>query len=86
MDSKKKLLNRIKRIEGQLKAIKRMVEEESHSCSDVLTQVSAAKSAINKVGIIILENHTKDCISNSLNSSNEEEIDKMIKTITTFLK
>ena len=59
MQDKDILIKRLNRIEGQVKGIQKMVEEERY-CIDILTQISAIRSAINKVGSIILENHIKN--------------------------
>jgi DNA-binding FrmR family transcriptional regulator len=74
------VIKRLNRIEGQIKGIKKMVSdsEEKYCCSDILTQVAAARSAINKVGVIILENHSKSCIRDVYG---EEEREKAIKDL-----
>ncbi|MEI6132897.1 MAG: metal-sensitive transcriptional regulator [Bacillota bacterium] len=80
------ILNRLNRIEGQVKGIKRMIEEEK-TCADVLTQVAAVRAAINKVGGLILEKHSKECMNNSLTSENkQQELDELLNTIQKFLK
>ena len=56
MQDKDMLIKRLNRIEGQVKGIQKMVDEERY-CIDILTQISAIRSAINKVGSIILDNH-----------------------------
>ncbi|MGL5695294.1 MAG: metal-sensitive transcriptional regulator [Peptostreptococcaceae bacterium] len=83
------LIKRLKRIEGQVKGIQRMVEEERY-CVDVLVQISAIRSAINKVGSIILENHIKGCVASSIKDDDTELTDQTIKelmdTINKFTK
>ena len=84
--SKTDILNRLNRIEGQVKGIKRMIEEEK-TCADILTQVAAVRAAINKVGGLILEKHSKECMNYSLNSENkQQELDELLNTIQKFLK
>ena len=61
MQYKDMLIKRLNRIEGQVKGIQKMVDEERY-CIDILTQISAIRSAINKVGSIILESHIKGFI------------------------
>jgi CsoR family transcriptional regulator, copper-sensing transcriptional repressor len=86
MASKDDILKRLNRIEGQVKGIQRMIEEEK-TCVDILTQVAAIRAAINKVGGLILEKHSKECMRNSLNSENKEQVlDELIDTIQKFLK
>ncbi|WP_290459123.1 metal-sensitive transcriptional regulator [Romboutsia ilealis] len=86
MQDKDMLIKRLNRIEGQVKGIQKMVEEERY-CIDILTQISAIRSAINKVGSIILENHIKGCVANSIKEDNSEEsIAELMKTIDKFTK
>ena len=54
-------LIRLRKIEGQIKGIQKMIEEQK-SCGDILIQISAARSALNSVGGIVLENYMKNCI------------------------
>jgi CsoR family transcriptional regulator, copper-sensing transcriptional repressor len=55
------VLNRLARIEGHVRAVKRMVEEGT-SCPDVLTQIAAVRAALNSVGRVILEDHLQSCM------------------------
>ena len=83
------LIKRLKRIEGQVKGIQNMIENERY-CIDILVQVSAAKAAIDRVGKIILENHIKGCITESIKYESQDESDELIeelmKNIYKFLK
>lgn len=60
--NKSQLLNRLKRAEGQIRGISRMVEEDKY-CIDILTQISAAESALDKVALELVRDHTKHCLS-----------------------
>lgn len=83
---KEALLKRLKRIEGQVKGIQKMIEEDRY-CNDILIQIAAVRSAINKVGGLVLENHLKGCIKNSLTRENGDEvIDELIATMIKFIK
>ena len=87
-DTKKDILRRLSKIEGQVKGIQRMIESEK-LCGDVLTQISAVRAATNKVGVLLLERYSKDCILNSINSeenNNEEVLDEFLTTVKRFLK
>jgi len=64
-------LRRLKSIEGQIRGIGRMVEEEKY-CMDILTQISAARSALNKVGMIVLRRHIEHCVSDAIRSDGME--------------
>ena len=73
MQDKDMLIKRLNRLVGQVK--------------DILTQISAIRSAINKVGSIILESHIKGCVVNSIKEDNSEEsIEELMKTIDKFIK
>lgn len=87
-NDKEALQKRLKRIEGQVKGIQNMVEEERY-CVDILVQISAIRSAINKVGAIILENHVKGCVTNSIKNNDEDiesTINELVDTINKFTK
>jgi DNA-binding FrmR family transcriptional regulator len=61
-ENKDALLARLKRIEGQVRGIQRMVGEDEY-CIDILTQISAASSAIRKVAVALLEDHLRHCVA-----------------------
>jgi DNA-binding FrmR family transcriptional regulator len=69
---KPKLLNRLSRVEGQLRGIRKMVEEDRY-CIDVLTQVQAARAALAKVESEMLKTHLSHCIEGAIVSGNAEE-------------
>ncbi len=73
LSSEKDILNRLRRIEGQIKGLQRLVEEKK-DCEAVLMQIAAARSAINKVGIIIFKEHFKDCIQKACQENRQEEL------------
>lgn len=77
------LKSRLNRIEGQVKAINRMVDEDVY-CDDVLTQIRATRSALNSVATKLLEHHMKSCIMEKINQGTEEEA--MEELLVTFQK
>ncbi|MBW4828593.1 MAG: metal-sensitive transcriptional regulator [Clostridiaceae bacterium] len=79
------IINRLRRIEGQVKGIQKMVCEEK-VCGDILIQIAAVRSALNKVGGMILEDHMKDCIKTSLENGEDDAIDGLIDTILKYTK
>jgi len=85
-DYKKDIQRRLNKIEGQVKGIQRMVEDDK-ACVDILTQIAAIRAAINKVGGMILEKYSKDCLQNAINAGDQEaELQKLTHTIQKFLK
>jgi CsoR family transcriptional regulator, copper-sensing transcriptional repressor len=84
------LLNRLKKIEGQVKGIQRMVEEEK-CCTDVMIQISAIRSAINKVGGMMIEKYITECMQQGIKTSIEkgeidESVNAVIETIVKYIK
>lgn len=77
------LHRRLAKIMGQIKAIDRMIDEDV-PCEDVLSQISAAKSALNKAGQVVLEGHINHCIKDAVESGDEKEIENFTKAIERF--
>lgn len=83
---KDNLLRRLRRIEGQIRGLQRMVDEDKY-CVDILVQVAAARAALNKVGLMLLEDHTRGCVAGAI-AANEAEpaIDELMDVIHRFLR
>lgn len=78
------LHRRLKKIIGQIQAIDRMIDEDV-PCEDVLSQISAAKSALNKAGQVVLEGHIKHCVKDGIeNGDAEMTIEKFTKAVERF--
>lgn len=80
-----KLINRLNRIEGQIRGIKKMVECSAY-CTDILTQVAAANSALNAFSKELLSNHIKTCVAENIRSGNDEVIDELMQTLQKLMK
>ena len=77
-ENEKKLINnRINRIEGQLKGIKKMIQSDTY-CNDVLIQLSAVENSVKSLSNYILENHLYSCVTKDLENGNMEIIDELI--------
>lgn len=81
----KDLMNRLNRIEGQVRGVKNMLEEERY-CVDILTQVSAIQSALNGFNKKLLSNHIKSCVIEELKSGDESVVDELCETIQKMMK
>lgn len=79
------LTNRLSRIEGQVRGVKKMVEEERY-CVDILTQVSAIQSALNSFNKVLLTNHIKSCVTEDIKQGNEEAVDELCATLQKLMK
>ena len=86
-EDKGKIQNRLKRIEGQVRGVQRMVDEEVY-CVDVLTQISSAVSALEKVGAILLKDHVEHCVRESIEKGEDadEKIRELTAAVERFLK
>lgn len=83
--SKEDIMRRLKKIEGQVKGIQRMVDNEKY-CMDILVQIAAVKAAITKVGSIILEQHTRGCVKNAIeNQKGDEAIEELVNIMSKFM-
>lgn len=81
----KKLVNRLNRIEGQVRGIKRMLEEDAY-CTDILIQVSAINSALNSFNKILLAEHIRTCVANDIREGKDETIDELVETLQKLMK
>lgn len=82
---KKDIQTRLRKIEGQVKGIEKMVESES-CCRDILIQIAAIRAATSKVGGIVLENYAKECLLKNKEELDGESIEKLVSTFTMFMK
>ncbi|MCL6443764.1 MAG: metal-sensitive transcriptional regulator [Alicyclobacillus sp.] len=84
---KDELLRRLRRIEGQVRGIQKMVEEDRY-CVDILIQIAAVKSAVHQVGLSILDSHTRGCVADALTNqeSGDKKIDELMEVIRQFTK
>jgi len=82
---KRELVQRLSRIEGQIRGISRMVQEDIY-CDDILNQINAVQSAINSVRNILLENHIKGCVKKSIENHEYEIIDELMATLKRMIK
>lgn len=82
---KKDLTTRLNRIEGQIRGIKGMIDNDVY-CDDVITQLSATQSALNSVAKILLEGHLKGCVVNRLSEGDEAVLDEFVVTIQKLMK
>ena len=86
LTEEKDLLKRLNRIEGQVRGIKAMVEDERY-CVDILNQVSAVQAALNGFSRVLLSNHIKTCVIDEIEAGNAEEtVEELCKTIQKLMK
>lgn len=81
----KSLINRLNRIEGQIRGIKGMVEKDAY-CTDILVQVSAVNAALNAFNKELLSNHIKTCVADDIRNGKDETVDELVATLQKLMK
>lgn len=84
-DERKKLLHRLSRIEGQIRGIKNMIENNSY-CVDILTQTSAANAALSAFARELFSCHMRSCVARDIREGNDEVLDELIQVLQKFMK
>lgn len=84
-EEKKKLINRLNRIEGQVRGIRGMIEKDAY-CADVLVQSAAVNAAINSFNKDLLSRHIHSCVVRDIKNGDEEVIDELMKLISKLMK
>lgn len=82
---KRDLMNRLKRIEGQVRGVEGMLENDAY-CTDILIQVSAITSALNSFNKVLLANHMRSCVADNIREGNDEIIDELVVTLQKLMK
>lgn len=82
---RKKIIQRLKRIEGQIRGIQKMIEDDKY-CIDVLTQVAAARAALDKVGLAIFEEHSQTCLLQAMEENSSEALEELMEVLKRFMK
>ena len=84
-DEQKKLVTRLKRIEGQVRGIQKMVEDDLY-CPDILVQVSAITSALNSFNKELLACHIRGCVATDIRQGKDESIDELVTVLQKLMK
>ena len=82
---KKDLMNRLKRIEGQVRGIQRMLEKDAY-CTDIMVQVAAVNAALNSFNKVLLTNHLHTCVAENIREGNDEVIDELAALLQKLMK
>ena len=84
-NEKKSMINRLNRIEGQVRGIKKMVESDAY-CPDILIQVSAVNAALNSFNKVLLAEHIRTCVTEVIREGKEETIDELVLVLQKLMK
>lgn len=82
---KKNMVNRLSRIEGQIRGIKKMINDDIY-CDDILNQITSVKAALSGVTKILLEKHIESCVVEKLKNGEEEVMEELMKTVGKMIK
>ena len=81
----KALVNRLSRIEGQVRGVRGMLEKDAY-CVDILVQVAAANAALNSFNKVLLANHIRTCVAEDIRAGKDEVIDELVTTLQKLMK
>ena len=84
-EQKKSLTNRLKRLEGQVRGLLKMIEDDAY-CNDILQQSMSAASAIDGFNQELLGYHVKGCVTEGIKNGDEEVVDELLKTLRKLMK
>ena len=79
------LINRLNRVEGQIRGIRRMVEENAY-CPEILIQVSAANAALNSFNKVLLSEHIRTCVAEDIRNGKEDTLDELTGVLKKLMK
>ena len=85
VDQKKSLINRLKRMEGQIRGIQSMLENDAY-CNEILQQSAAVSAAMNAFNRELLANHIRSCVTKDIKNGNDEVVDELVATIQKLMK
>lgn len=84
-EEQKKMINRLNRIEGQVRGIRKMVENDIY-CPEILVQVSAVNAALNSFNKVLLAEHIRTCVAKDIRQGNEATIDELVFVLQKLMK
>lgn len=79
------LINRLSRIEGQIRGIKGMIEKDCY-CTDIIVQVAAANAALNSFNKVLLGDHIRTCVADGIREGDDEKIDELVELLQKLMK
>ena len=84
-EEKRALMNRLSRIEGQIRGIRAMVEKDAY-CPDILNQSAAAGAALSSFNRVLMSNHIKSCVMDDIKAGNDETVDELLGVLQKLMK
>lgn len=83
-DERQNVINRLNRIEGQVKGIRKMIEEEQ-SCAEIMMQIAAVKAAVSKVGTLVFQTHFRHCLETAIADGDTDFIEEVMKMLGKYI-
>jgi CsoR family transcriptional regulator, copper-sensing transcriptional repressor len=83
-EERQNVINRLNRIEGQVKGIRKMIEEEQN-CSEILMQIAAVKAAVNNVGTLVFQTHFRHCLETAVAQGEVDFVDEVMKMLGKYI-
>ncbi|MHB8983898.1 MAG: metal-sensitive transcriptional regulator [Carboxydocellales bacterium] len=84
--NKEDLLQRLKKIEGQVRGVSRMIEEDRY-CVDVLMQIAAIRAGVTKIGVTVMEDHIRGCVTRAIQENHgDQHVDELMDVLLKFVK
>ena len=83
-EERRSLENRLSRLEGQIRGIRRMLDEDAY-CIDIITQVNAVKSALSSFNKELLSAHIRSCVAEDIKNGKDEKVDELVVTLAKML-
>ena len=84
-EEKKRLINRLNRISGQINGLKKMLENDDY-CVDILTQSAAASAALNSFERVLLDEHIRTCVADNIRKGNDEVVEELVDILRKMMK
>lgn len=81
----RQLMNRLNRIEGQVRGIKGMLEKDAY-CTDILVQVAAVNAALNSFNKVLLANHIRTCVADDIREGKDDTVDELVETLQKLMR
>ncbi len=81
----KNLINRLNRVEGQIRGIRKMVESDAY-CTDIMIQVSAANAALNSFNKVLMSEHIRTCVADDIKADKFDTVDELVAVLQKLMK
>jgi len=85
VEVQKSMMSRLNRVEGQIRGIKKMIENETY-CDDIINQIEASRAALKSIEMVLLESHIQNCVVDQIQAGDQEVIHEVLSTFKRMVK